>query len=202
MKTFILCGGKNERMKDPKPKALQLIGGVPNLQRTLDMLDGRDVIVTVPPDKADLFSSFNVATIAGDPSREIGRFLCIVDVMDEDWNVILYGDVVYDKEDLDMIINWTPEPNCVFFGKPANKESFIGKKYRELVGLGIGNLPLFRKHVDEVASPKHKGRGIGWDVYDKNKKAFKLIATSSKTDDYDKPEELEKIRKYYEKEKK
>lgn len=198
MKIFIMCGGVGKRIGLDIPKALADIGGRTNLSRTIGLLGGISPTVTAPPDKKGLFSGYNAHIIDGDPSKEIGRFTSIIPHLDSEWNILLYGDVVYGEEDIKNILGYRKPNGVVFFERPMGTESFIKKKRKEIVAVGVGNNSLFSAAVNEVLNMKRpKFKGIGWDVYETNPSAFSMVQVSGMTDDYDTAAELNAVRQFF-----
>lgn len=202
-----MCAGKGDRFGITlKPKCFSKIQGVPNIDRTIDLLFelGYRPHCTTTAKNAKWFDRFFCDIIYGNNNLETQRFSNAFPL--EEQTVFLYGDVVYAFEDLKKILCGTD--STTFYGR--HKGNPLTKKpYGELLGINVVDFEKFETAVRDtnklLATGKLK-RAIGWEVYrvhegldptwntpvNKN-----FVELSYLTDDFDQRKELNNIRKLY-----
>lgn len=194
-----MCAGNGKRFGACKP--IQIIQGTPNYLRTIQLLNKLgvdDITISVPEDKQELFEYKN--KIVGGNDREIDRFRNFRNLLTSP-GIILYGDVVYDREDLKIILNNVTAKQTIFFGLKDYNE-LTGRGDHEIKGLFVFDPSEFYNAVDNVASKFERGiikREIGWEVYNELKGKTIFINLSDYTDDFDTPKEYLTLMKIYDK---
>ena len=180
-----MCAGNGKRFGGCKP--VQIIQGKPNYLRTIELLKElgvENITISVPENMQQLFKYEN--KIVGKNDREIDRFRNFRTLLTSS-GIILYGDVVYDKEDLKTILNKTTSEQTVFFGlKDVNE--LTGRGDHEIKGLFVFDPSEFYNAVDTVAGKFERGeieREIGWEVYNELKEKIAFVNLSDYTDDFD-----------------
>lgn len=200
----IMCAGVGKRWDYNIPKPLAEIGGKSNILRTIGMLQkfgisNDSITVTVNHNNINMFPKDLPLLSVPVSNREIDRFrnaFPIISATTSKRIVFLYGDVVYDLNDMYAILT---TKDSTFFGNKAGNAK-TNKKWGEIYGLAICNIRLFIDHVNEVAyrfETNQIGREIGWDVYNANKNIYKFVNLSHKTDDYDTIAEYRIIKDLY-----
>lgn len=194
---YIMCAGNGKRFGGCKP--IQLVEGKPNYVRTIDILKElgiENVTISVCENYWDLFEYEN--KIKGSSDREIDRFRNFRSILTKP-SLILYGDVVYDKEDLKNVLEHCKSATkIIFFGLRTNNK-LTKKAHEEIKGVFIWDVDSFYNAVDIAADKFEKGyvaREIGWEVF-KELKNIDFISLSEYTDDFDTPQEYEFLLKVY-----
>lgn len=200
---FLMCAGIGSRWRYAYPKQLAMIDGVPNITRTFQMLatmgiDETDIYVIVNQQTFDMFPPTRNLLVVPVSNREIDRFRNSFKAIDYTKRIIyLYGDVVYDRNDLITILSL--QYNC-FVGSVGNN-GLTTKKWGEICAVIAQNIDMFIEDVNDTASKFEAGmidREIGWEVYSSHKANYQFILTNGKTNDYDTIEEYQIIKKSYE----
>ena len=206
-----MCAGKGDRFGlTKKPKCFSKIQGVPNIERTMDMLFGLGYkpYCTTTTRNAKWFDRFFCDIIYGYNSVETQIFSNAFPL--EEQTVFLYGDVVYHKDDLEKILYGTDR--TTFYGRYAGNP-LTGKPYGELLGINVVDFERFETAVRDTNKLLATGvikRAIGWEVYRVHEKLDptwntpineNFVELSYFTDDFDTKQELSKIRKLHKNEK-
>lgn len=206
-----MCAGKGDRFGiTKKPKCFSKIQGVPNIERTISLIkNGRTgnyirPYCTTIQRNAKWFEDLDCEILIGFNSLETQRFSNAFPL--EEQTVFLYGDVVYNEVDLEMILYGTDR--TTFYGRYAGNP-LTGKPYGELLGVNVVDFERFETAVRDtnklLATGKLK-RAIGWEVYRVHEGLDptwntpvneNFVELSYLTDDFDSKQELAKIRKLY-----
>lgn len=200
---FIMCAGLGDRWKAPYPKQLATIDGIPNVKRTIKQLKeagipDTDIVVIVNHNVCDQYPTDLNILIVPPSNREINRFRNAFAVADHGKRLIyLYGDVVYDINDLLMIVTTKTD---AFVGSAGNNR-LTHKKYGEIYAVIVCDVQQFKNDVNDVAhkfETKQITREIGWEVYSNHRSHYNFVNTTGSTDDYDTIEEYEILKRLYE----
>lgn len=199
---IIMCAGIGQRWGTTFPKQLSIVQGKPNLVRTIDLLKEMvvpddNIIVTVNQENAKHFpTSLNLYKV-DTSTREIDRFRNAFSFIKNYKRVVyLYGDVVYDKADLQRIM---VQDRDAFLGR-TGRNRLTKKGWDEIYAVVLYDIQRFIDDVNEVA---HKfetgkiGREIGWEVYNNRPGTYQFVELSLRTDDYDTKEEYELVKRLY-----
>lgn len=195
-----MCAGKAKRWVQKTPKQISLINGEPNLKRTIKMLNkllvtNEQIFIIVNKNNQKFFEGFGNIIIGSD-DREIDRFRNGFNQMElAEHIVFLYGDCVYNEEDLKKICSSSKDE---WFGR-INPNKLTGKTNKEIVGVSIIDKERFKKAVQEVAYKFSHGaliREIGWEVLSQLQDG--LTEISDYTEDFDTGEEYLIMKKLYE----
>lgn len=211
MKIVIMCAGKGDRFGiTVKPKCFSKIQGVPNIERTISLIKNGKTWNNVKPHctttlrNSKWFYPLDCEIIIGCNSLETQRFSNAFPL--DSQTVFLYGDVVYDELDLEKILYGTDR--TTFYGRYAGNP-LTGKPYGELLGINVVDFEKFERAVadtNKLYATKVLKRAIGWEVYRVHEGLDptwntpvneNFVELSWKTDDFDTPKELNKIRKLY-----
>ena len=209
---FILCAGTATRWEEymNAPKQLVEIHGESLLDRTLRLLSEQGCL-----SRSVHIVSWN-EKLRRPPSDFVnpGKTSCIIETLlttQELWgeeNIFLLGDVFYDAQALDKILNSRKEFAC--FGRP-DESIFTTKRYGELFGLVFmatqsqAVLKALNETLDYFQSGK--GRGKIWELYramtglDKNRHVIldkNFIFLDDVCDDFDRPRDYQRHIKRYE----
>ena len=211
MKIIIACAGNSKRFSTGKPKHIEYINGEPNINRTINILNRlniKNIKITVSEKNKFYFENLNIPLIIGSCEREIDRYRNIFTEL-EDKTIILYGDVVYDIDDLCSILSYTSKNN-IFFGR-LFKNKLTKKPHGEIFGVIVNDKEKFIKDTNKTAKlfeEKKIQRELGWDVYRVSEKlnldirnvvkTKNFLEVSDMTDDFDTYQEYEIIKKIYE----
>jgi len=217
MKIIIPCAGNSIRFNTDYPKHISNIDGVPNIKRTIDLLDDSrimKIIVVTNKDNNIFFKNIelNAEIIIGSSDREIDRFRNIFNYI-SNGDIILYGDVVFHIDDLKIILNCDGKDN-IYIGR-RGPNHLTNKKWGEIFAIKINNKDKFIDDVRKTADLFERGiikREIAWEVYkvsenlkrlkDRNNNKIKtvnFVDVSDKTDDFDFYEDYLILKKIYEK---
>lgn len=131
-----MAAGKGNRFGlTPKPKCFFKINGVPNIERTISLIKNGGTssnirpICTTTQRNEKWFKELECDTIIGYNSLE-------------EPTVFLYGDVVYNKDDLERILYGTDR--TTFYGRYAGNP-LTGKPYGELLGINVVDFERFER---------------------------------------------------------
>lgn len=154
MKALILASGVGKRLQPltkDKPKALIEVGGKPLLGHQLDNLIGcnvRDVIITTGAFENKIkryvrgkYPNINVSYVNNplyDATNYIYSMWLTKELIDDDI-ILLHGDLLFDKELLDKLIN-EGHPNCVLVDrgvKPQEKDFKAVIENNRVIKIGV-----------------------------------------------------------------
>lgn len=201
---IIMCAGLGNRWKLSYPKQIALIQGVPNIVRTVDILlalglNIANIKITVNEANFTFFPTNLPLFITPASDREIDRFRNVFSIINDYEKIIyLYGDVVYDKDDLNFILRHQKD---AFLGSIYGN-TITNKKCGEICAVVIYDIARFISNVNEVANKyesKLITREIGWEVYSNRLGTYPFLELSDKTNDYDTVEEYLALKDFYDK---
>lgn len=189
------------------PKPLAPVDGRPLLARTIGLVrevcPGVPIYISMPK---DLIGEYIDAihkhvkefdAFACDKQEEGFKFTNVyTHVVDN--CAILYGDCVYDKEDLSRLLTCDPPAGGMTFlrrGGGKNSASIIGTKYKEMYGIKTSTAAAFQ-HFADAAFKAHGAKCTSHHLYDITKPKD-TIPASPMTDDIDFPKEYEAFVKIY-----
>lgn len=184
---YIACAGEGKRWDLSYPKFLAPFNGVPNIYRTVNMLQGKPFKVSVREEHKGLIG--NLPHLIGSPTPEKARF---TNFPLKERDVLLYGDVRYWAPDLEALLSAPPSTFLLRLG--GNRRT--RKSYGEVFGFVVSQEILDRI---EALPPDGKAWGIVSSGQGKNGlyqpyPSFRLIIASDLTDDYDSVQEYERVR--------
>ena len=213
MKIIITCAGKSSRCGTELPKHVYEIQGKQNIKRTIDLLVNNkikenDIIITTSKDNNKYFNEINIKKYIGSNEREIDRYRNIYEILDNEKTIVLYGDVVFHKKDLENILEIQSNKN-IFFGR-LGKNKITKKLYGEIFGVVVNDKEKFVEDTNKTAKlfeQKKIQRELGWDVYRVSgdmdlsmgnvKGSEYFFEVSDYTDDYDDLNEYKIIKEIY-----
>lgn len=206
-----MCAGNGNRFGlSKKPKCFSLINGVPNIERTISLIKNGETSSNVKPycTCTQLYSNFfqelDCEIIIGFNSLETQRFSNAFPL--EEPTVFLYGDLVYDRDDLERILYGTDR--TTFYGRYAGNP-LTEKPYGELLGINVVDFEKFERAVadtNKLLATNVLRRAIGWEVYRVHEGLDptwntpvneNFVELSYYTDDFDNRKELNNICKLY-----
>lgn len=157
MRYIIMADGEGSRWNNFNdiPKHLVNINGETLLQRTVRLIKEVDneseVIITSRDKRYDVKGALRYEPKSN--VLEIDRFTY---ELIEDNVCFLYGDTLYNKENIEIIANTNSE-EIIFFGDE-----------RSIIAVKVMDASLFKKHIDIVKDKflkKEIDKCIGWQVY-------------------------------------
>ena len=214
MRAVLMCQGEQSRMQDALgcPKHLVDIAGKPLLARTIALVDemGFDPVIVAPA--TEVWTKFAAEVGVQLFTQRIPGFT-FVDALkntrhlwgaDTSWpSLVLNGDVLFSPEALAALVYGLDDAPLSFLARFA-VNVLTGRDSEEIYGFaasarGVGLLDVLLEGDEPKMSPYHTAENL-WHMLhffqDRREAALVPVPWDDYTDDVDKPEDVELLRKY------